>query len=171
MFAGVSRYAAQIASLWVVALFSGCLASDVATRTDSAASGARRPLAPDVFEIVNVREGYATLGWEPHPEATEYHLIDAQDRVVYTGAASSAFVSGLPDGDFEFRVRAFDDGRPLADGPQAITVRVAHWPLGGALVLFMVGLTVVTAVLMVIIRGSMQESKDSFLVPSPGGRK
>ena len=95
--------------------------------------------------------------------ATEYRLIDEAGRDVYVGSSTSAFVSGLPDGSFQFRVRAYDSSDTLiGEGGLPMTVQVNHWSLLYAAILFLIGLTVVAAVVWVIVTGALRDRAHSM---------
>jgi hypothetical protein len=122
-----------------------------------AASQSTDPPEIDFFkhDFDDVREGYVTLSWNEVASAAGYRVVDADNHEVYSGLLPEAFISGLPNGVHRFQVSALDTaGQMIVASTQPATVRVEHWDLSYALVLFALGGTTVLAVLSVIVKGS-----------------
>ncbi|WP_146597564.1 hypothetical protein [Novipirellula galeiformis] len=101
------------------------------------------------------KEGYLSLRWNEISDATQYILVDQQQRELYRGAFPVAFVSGLSDGTHPFHVQALDaDGSVIATTRDPAVVVVEHWPMRYAIGLFVVGLAVFVTLLALIVRGS-----------------
>lgn len=110
-------------------------------------------------EFDESRAGHLTLEWNRLAGAARYRVTDAAGATMYVGVHERAFVSGLPDGEYQFQVAALDqEDRPLAVSSIPATVVVRHWPLSYAVGLFACGLVVVCAVLAVIVRGALSTS-------------
>lgn len=102
-----------------------------------------------------MREGYATLEWNRVDGAAEYELLDSIGSVVYRGVLTKAFLSGLPDGRYQYHVRAIDENNQvLASSTVAAELQVEHWSTPLFLSLFAIGLVVVLAVAAVLISGA-----------------
>ncbi|TWU18823.1 hypothetical protein Poly21_09890 [Allorhodopirellula heiligendammensis] len=119
--------------------------------------------------FVDVREGYVSLEWNDvlgseslHKDggntlATDasYMVWDERGTVYYRGHLPMAFVSGLPDGDYQFDVAvAARDGQILRHADEPAIVMVRHWSMPQAMSLFTVGLVVFLALIAVIVHGS-----------------
>jgi hypothetical protein len=108
-----------------------------------------------VYGADEAREGHVTLTWNELQGATEYAVTDQSGATMYHGVHPQAFVSGLANGVYEFRVAAIDDaGREIASTAVPAMVTVKHWPLSQALALFFCGLLVFLTLVCVIYRGS-----------------
>lgn len=102
-----------------------------------------------------VREGYFTLKWNPIAKAVRYEVVDRENVVAFNGTTNQAFLSGLEDGEYRYRVRAFDkSGALLAESSQPAEVLVDHWSMQLVSILFAVGLVVVLAVAIVLVIGA-----------------
>lgn len=97
-----------------------------------------------------------TLQWNAVREASAYELVRSDlEAPIYSGPFTQAFVSGMPDGQYSFDVRALaPSGETLAESTRPARVRVDHWPLGLVAALFGVGLIAAVSVIVVIIRGA-----------------
>lgn len=113
-----------------------------------------------VFEqtkIENVREGYQAVRWELLERATRYEVVDADGRTFYSGDQNEAFISGLPDGEHTFVVRAFgDDGELIGSSGMPVVIVVEHWPIGQAWALLALGAVVFVVMIGSIIVGAAQ---------------
>ncbi|EMB14618.1 hypothetical protein [Rhodopirellula europaea] len=86
------------------------------------------------------------------------------ERVVYEGTLPSAFVSGLPDGTYRYRVEALDaNGRVIATSEVPATVQVQHWAVWQATLLLAIGAIVFLAVIVVIVRGTWMHRSTSMV--------
>lgn len=97
-------------------------------------------------------DGGFTLAWEADAavvleQASGPDHADA--RVVYQGGDTSTVISGLPDGEYRFRLRAAD-----ADAwADQTTVTVEHHSLARAFGFFVVGAIVFLVLIGAILRG------------------
>jgi len=100
--------------------------------------------------------GYYQLGWQA--DAGDFELVEAtrpdftDARLLYQGPDLATVLSGKPDGDYYYRIRALD-----ADGAspwsEAVHVTVRHHPLARALTFLVLGAIVFVATLLLILRG------------------
>ncbi|WP_442506395.1 hypothetical protein SH528x_005238 [Novipirellula sp. SH528] len=119
-------------------------------------------LAFEQTEFPVNKEGYLSLNWNKVPGASEYVLLDAEQRVQYRGAFPVAFVSGLSNGTYPFHVQAKDaDGDVIATTQIPAVVVVRHWPLTYAVGLFSVGLAVFLVLVFLITWGSWRAPPES----------
>jgi len=110
-------------------------------------------------DFPDAREGYVSLDWNEVAGSiaahVSYRVRDQNDRVVYRGGLPMAFVSGLPDGEYEFHVESVDaNGDVLARSLVPAVVTVRHWSMWQAWLSFGVGMTVFIVLVVVIIHGS-----------------
>jgi hypothetical protein len=97
-------------------------------------------------EFGPVTEGHTTLIWREDPEADGYRLLGEEGRVLYEGRFTQAFISGLPNGEHEFRVVAVDRfGQVISTGPAPVVVTVQHWDVNLAWGLFGLGAVVMAS--------------------------
>ena len=114
-----------------------------------------RDLAFEQVSFQQMREGYFTLRWNPIAGAIRYEVVDQNNVVMLSGSTIEAFLSGLEDGEYRYRVRAFDaSGTLLAESSQTADVQVEHWSMRLVSTLFAIGFIVVLAVAMVLIVGT-----------------
>ncbi|KAA5539075.1 hypothetical protein FYK55_25390 [Roseiconus nitratireducens] len=112
-------------------------------------------------------EGYLTLTWNELNSAAEYSVRQDSGLEVYRGPLPEAFVSGLPDGTYQFTVDALDtQGQVIARSAQPAVVEVVHWPLRMALALFFGGLVIFLLLIAVIIRGALGQPEEAAAEPS-----
>ena len=96
--------------------------------------------------------GFFTLEWHG---AERYELEQATGprhedaRILYRGSDSSALISGLPDGEYRFRIRAQGD----AAWSDSTVVVVEHHGLGRAFLFFLLGASVFTVLILAIAAG------------------
>ncbi|WP_018948343.1 hypothetical protein [Thioalkalivibrio sp. ALMg11] len=99
-------------------------------------------------------DGGFTLAWEADAPVVLEQASGpdhANARILYEGGDTSTVISGLPDGDYRFRLRAADaDAEQWAD--QA-TVTVKHHSLARAFGFFAVGAVVFLVLIGAILRG------------------
>lgn len=105
----------------------------------------------------NSSAGHVRLSWAGGETGTSYELQQANDvafgkpEVRYQGQQTASVISGLPDGEFYFRVRRLgQDGVP---GPWSSVVRfaVTHYKLGFALTLLAIGAVIFVATVCFLI--------------------
>ncbi len=97
-------------------------------------------------------DGGFTLHWEA-PGAVVLERASGPDfddaRVIYEGGDTSSVISGLPDGEYRFRLRVAD-----ADAwSDRITVEVEHHSLARAFGFFAVGAAVFLVLIFALLRG------------------
>ncbi|TWT93505.1 hypothetical protein Pla100_40230 [Neorhodopirellula pilleata] len=122
-----------------------------------------QPIPPIVWtrsRFENVREGYQSLTWEPLPIEADvtYEVVDESDNVFYRGGLPEAFISGLPDGEHTFEVRAwttnaYGDVVLIAASDTPAVVLVDHWPMSQAWILLGVGAIVFGILIGLIVIG------------------
>ena len=105
-----------------------------------------------------IHEGYVTLKWNKVAEAETYRVIGPDAELVYEGHLNQAFLSGLSDGTFEYRVQAVSSAGSTIATSSPTKVIVAHWSLRQAFGLFGIGLIVMLSVVVVLICGSRRVS-------------
>lgn len=92
----------------------------------------------------------------PRASSRQDSQSKAPQRVVYEGSVPIAFVSGLPDGTYRYRVEAIDArGNVFARSAIPATVHVMHWPLWQTMTLLVIGAIVFLSVIVVIVRGTL----------------
>jgi hypothetical protein len=100
--------------------------------------------------------GFFRLSWDT--DAAQVELQEASDndfrsaRTYYKGADKAALISGKPNGDWYYRIRALQGDVP---GPwsEPLLVTVVHHPLSRALLFFGLGLAVFIAIVVLVVRG------------------
>ncbi|WP_018175089.1 MULTISPECIES: hypothetical protein [unclassified Thioalkalivibrio] len=98
------------------------------------------------------RDGGLTLEWnaEGPVELEQASGPDFDDaRVIYRGGDTSSVISGLPDGEYRFRLRA--DGAD--DWADEARIDVAHHSLARAFGFFALGGVVFLVLIVAILRG------------------
>jgi len=109
--------------------------------------------------------GYYSLSWDGAGNV-HYELQEAREpafdspRSIYEGRDTASVISGKPDGDFFYRVRALSEAGP---GPwsEPARVSVAHHSLTRALQFFFVGALVFAVLVTVIIRGTREDRSET----------
>ncbi|MFN2348212.1 MAG: fibronectin type III domain-containing protein [Thioalkalivibrio sp.] len=109
--------------------------------------------------------GYFSLSWDGASDMP-YELQEAREpgfdspRSIYEGRDTASVISGKPDGDFFYRVRALNKAGP---GPwsEPARVSVAHHSLARALQFFFVGALVFAVLVTVIIRGTREDRSET----------
>ncbi len=87
-------------------------------------------------------------------QSSDEHFSAA--KKIYEGADRATYISGLRNGIYYYRVRAFIDGQ-FGDWSKPASLKVKHHSLKLALILFFVGAMVFTATAWLVIRGSAKE--------------
>jgi len=109
----------------------------------------------DQTELGLVQAGYLTLSWNQVAGAVEYRVQGDAEWSIYCGPFTQAFLSGLADGHYQFRVHALNDqGIVIASSQVPAEVTVEHWALPMALALFACGLVVFLVIIAVLVRGT-----------------
>lgn len=98
--------------------------------------------------------GTFNLSWEGKTGET-FRLLQlsdgAQPRLIYRGTDTARIMTGVPDGEYIYRIEG-ETGRS-----EPLTVTVAHHSLTRALGFFGVGLLVFLATLFLVLRGDRSE--------------
>lgn len=98
--------------------------------------------------VIESDNGAALLEWEHADDETEYQVERIRDSgsavVVYSGPMPSAHVSGLRQGEHQFRVRARTEAG-WSDWSPAVVVAVEHHPMALVWTLFGLGAAVFLA--------------------------
>ena len=117
--------------------------------------------------------GHVRLKWDFRDEALSngaihFELQQAKDpafeisRTIYTGPDLASFISGLPNGEFHFRVRAqTENGSLVSAWSQPVLLKVQHHSLQLAFTLFGVGAVVFLATLALVFFGNRRTGKES----------
>lgn len=109
--------------------------------------------------------GYFRLTWDGGGEGElQFQLQEArsadfaQAETLYEGPDRASLLSGRPDGEYYYRVRAVADHQP---GPwsEAVQVDVEHHSLGRAFLFFSIGAVVFLATLGLIVGGNLKSRK------------
>jgi len=154
-----------------LALIGGCLfvsaGSITATPPLSVPVDSALPRAQFDIPLENLTSaGTISIEWKVGEEQTGdsellFELQQSQDEdfgtvlILYRGPDLASFISGLPDGDFYYRVRALSpDTLRAGVWSPAARVRVVHHPLSLALTLAGLGGFVFLATVGVIVIGS-----------------
>lgn len=120
------------------------------------------PLAAAEAPVLQTNQTVATAGdfrlsWR-NGEGAVYELQQggpqgfAAGRTEYRGPDTATQLSGLPDGDYVYRLRVVKPAPSPWSEP--VTVEVRHHPLSRALGFFTVGLIVFLATVILIMRGA-----------------
>ena len=109
--------------------------------------------------------GHVRLAWQvpatADGEKLAFELQKASNpafgeaKTVYVGPDRASFLSGLPDGEYHFRVRTKLSGR-VSDWSAPVVVRVQHQSLDLAFTLLGLGAIVVIATIGVVVLGNRQ---------------
>lgn len=141
---------------WTIALRAGCLAFLLGAMPGTGISASlEAPTLKSDSEVATA--GFYQLQWSAATvadfelqEATDAGFADA--RTLYRGPDLATVLSGQPDGDYYYRIRAVDngDGSPWSG---TVHVEVQHHSLARALRFLAVGAIVFVALLILILRG------------------
>lgn len=112
-------------------------------------------------DVAAATAGFYRLVWsDAGAGVPTYELQESADdsfaapRTVYEGADQATVLSGKPDGEYRYRVRArLGDGSVTA-WSEPVTVTVAHHPLSRAFGFFAAGAIVFLATLVLIVGGN-----------------
>ena len=128
----------------------------------SAAAPAVNAQAPELQTNQTVATaGAFQLSWEGGREGAVYQLQQAGPQgfanpdTAYRGPDTATQLSGLPNGEYHYRVRMI--APESSSWSQSVSVRVEHHPLKRALSFFAVGLIVFLATVVLIVRGSRRD--------------
>ena len=105
--------------------------------------------------------GYYQLSWQPGLDGASHKALrfelqqsptaDFQGvKIIYRGPDRASVVSGQPDGDYYYRIRAMSD-QTITPWSHPIIVKVQHHPLGRALGFFATGAAVFFITLFFIV--------------------
>ena len=106
--------------------------------------------------------GYLSLNWD-YSDSTDITFVLEASRdslfkdadILYEGPDRATFISGLEDGKYFYRLRAFD-GNQYSAWSGVTRVLIKHHSLSFALFLFGVGMLVFAATVGIIIYGNRQ---------------
>lgn len=156
--AGVASTRSRLAAVIV----SGAVA--LAWATGAHAQDGGQSTTPPAFSSVPERDraGFFTLSWSADgPVEVEWTPpaaagVAGEFVPLYAGRDSATTLSGLPNGDYRFRVRAMG-----ADGwSDEARVSVEHHSLARALGFFAVGAVVFLVLIGSIVRGMRMDARD-----------
>lgn len=157
---------------WTLWPGSIAIASDLGSQSISAsAPGFTGP------STLVIPSGGFSLKWT-HPNSDVSSHFELQQgltrnfssaQTVYSGRDQGTYISGLPNGDFFYRVRAVGP-RDMPTGPWSSPIRrtVDHPSLAFALSLMGVGAGVFLATIVMIARGMCQEPRESMGLADEG---
>jgi len=124
---------------------------------------ASTPEAPQ-FEMpaqVNSNSGYIRLEWSPSSkDDVVYELEEAPSsefstpQRIYEGPDLASFISGLPNGEYYYRVRAVNKSEKTSSAwSDPVHLTVKHHPVSLALTLAALGALVFLLTALVVIKG------------------
>lgn len=109
--------------------------------------------------------GYYQLSWQPGihgashknisfelQQATSADFIQAE--VLYQGQDLARVISGMPDGDYYYRLRRFQDSTIPSHWSQPLHIQVKHHSLQKALVFFIAGALVFLITMLFVVHRS-----------------
>lgn len=111
--------------------------------------------------------GFYHLKWQGNGlPATAYELQQAKDMgftqptMVYQGPDQGTLISGQENGQYFYRVRALNQGRPASGWSAPVTVTVRHHSSTRAFAFFGAGTAVFFATLALIISGARRSQRE-----------
>lgn len=124
----------------------------------------------DVPSEVSTNSGYKKIDWGDNTEDMDltYQLQQSESKdfknakTLYKGKDRATFVSGLPNGNYYYRVRAFK-GQQKSDWSNTVVLRVKHYSLKLAFLLAAIGIVVFLLTVYIIIHGVRQQEKQQNL--------
>lgn len=122
------------------------------------------------LEVVN-NAGQIKLIWQIADSllAAEIHNFELQQsrdasfdniRVLYKGSDLASFISGLPNGDYYFRVRTLTGSMP-GQWSETLHLKVIHQSLGLAFTLFGLGAVVFISTVILILYGNKKTKEEA----------
>jgi len=84
----------------------------------------------------------------------------ADNRVLYKGSDLASFISGLPDGDYYFRVRTLTESTP-GQWSDTLHLKVNHQSLELAFTLFGLGAVVFISTVILILYGNKKTKEEA----------
>jgi hypothetical protein len=106
----------------------------------------------------NSNDGSFNLSWklpeDSRIELQQYQQNENDYQTFYTGKDSATVITGLPDGDYNYRARLINTDGGLGDWTESISVTVKHHSLTRAFSFFLVGAVVFAGTLLLILFGS-----------------
>ena len=81
-------------------------------------------------------------------------------RTLYKGSDLASFVSGLPDGDYYYRVRTFEESGSIGEWSETLYLKVRHQSLSLAFTLFGLGAIVFISTVVLILYGNKKAEKE-----------
>lgn len=121
--------------------------------------------------IEQTTSGYVKLSWKVPTvlSSTSTWVFELQKSndpnfnspiQLYQGTDGATFLSGLPDGNYYYRVRTSIAGVAHSDWSSTISVQVKHHSLSLALWLFGLGATVFLVTVGIVVQGAVATSKN-----------
>lgn len=115
--------------------------------------------------------GHIKIIWEDsgvNPDGVDFQLQQSQDptfatsKTLYQGDDLGTFLSGLPNGEYYFRLRKVDErsAEPLSGWSAPLWLTVEHHPLSLALWLFVLGAVVFALTVFVLLKGVRDTKED-----------
>jgi hypothetical protein len=110
-------------------------------------------------------DGVVRLSWEVS-EATRVHIQQSNDadfrqpRTLYRGKDTATTITGLPDGDYFFRISDASEGASTANWSEPVRLQVRHHSLSRAFGFFTIGVVVFLGTLALVVNGSRRQSGD-----------
>lgn len=124
----------------------------------SAGQGRAEPVTFTHDKNLKSDDGYILLSWN-NTSQISVELQQASQptfehaNTLYRGRNSSVMLSGLPDGTYYYRIRT-----SASEWSDQVTLRVSHYPVTQALLLFVLGALIFLSIAWVVIRGASDES-------------
>lgn len=107
-------------------------------------------------------DGVIKLSWSlpanARIELQQTNLATNTTRTLYTGPDTSTVITGLPDGQFQFRGRLINQNTSAEAWSEPVTVTVSHHPLSRAALFFLLGAVVFVMTVGLIISGSRRHN-------------
>ena len=114
------------------------------------------PPAPDS------NDGVIKLSWtlpaDSQIELQQVNLTTDKIKTIYKGPDNATVITGLPDGQFQFRGRLINQNTSAKAWSEPVTVTVTHHPLSRAALFFLLGAVVFVMTVGLILSGSRQHS-------------
>jgi hypothetical protein len=145
-----SRFADHLRRMWILVSIFVCLLAAGSIRAQT--------VAPRLsVDSAVATAGFFQLSWEIDAEQVELQEAADQDfrnpTTPYIGPDRAAVISGKPDGQWYYRVRAAN-GSETGPWSAPIEVNVSHHSLARALLFLALGITVFVAIVITVVRGT-----------------
>lgn len=104
--------------------------------------------------------GFTKVEWSVNPHAS-YYSVMLENNEIYKGNAQATFISGLRDGEYDIKVKAFDqNGALLADSVLRSSLTVEHRSVRIVLLLTLLGALVFLSLIVALYLGNKKFSED-----------